>query len=177
MATGSIDPRGSVEFPAPSTREIDGHHDWLAVLSAHPDNDTLPAFSFITPNTVDDGHDGGDPASIVNTDTWLATELPKILDSAANRSGLTAAFITWDEGEGPLTPGFIGKDCSMNTTDEDCHIATIVVSPSTRPGTVSTLLFNHCSLLRTTEEMLHLKRRDFPGLSRHAKSMRHAFHM
>jgi phosphatidylinositol-3-phosphatase len=146
-------------------------------LQTDLDNDTLPAFAFITPNTVNDGHDGGNPASIVNTDTWLATELPKILNSAAYQSGLTAVFVTWDEGEGPFTPGFIGKDCSTNTIDEDCHIATIVVSPSTRPGTASSSLFNHYSLLRTTEEMLHLKRRNFPGLSRHAKSMRHAFHL
>jgi hypothetical protein len=146
-------------------------------LQTDLDNDTLPAFAFITPNTVNDGHDGGDPLSIQNTDVWLATELPKILASPAYQSGLTAVFITWDEGEGPLTPGFLGKDCSTNTTDEDCHIATIVVSPSTRPGTASSLLFNHYSLLRTTEEMLHLKRKFFPGLSRHAKSMRHAFHL
>ncbi len=140
-------------------------------------NDTLPAFAFITPNTVDDGHDGGDPASIRNTDAWLATELPKILDSAAYRAGKTVVFITWDEGEGPLTADFFGKDCSTNTTDEDCHIPTIVVSPSTRPGTSSALLFNHYSLLRTTEEMLHVRRRKIPGLARHAPSMRHAFHL
>jgi hypothetical protein len=38
-------------------------------------------------------------------------------------------------------------------------------------------LFNHYSLLRTTEEMLHLKRRMFPGLSRKASSMRKTFHL
>jgi phospholipase C len=146
-------------------------------LQSDLDNDTLPAFAFITPNTVNDGHDGGDPVSIQNTDAWLAAELPKILDSPAYQSGKTAVFITWDEGEGPLTPGFFGKDCSTNTTDVDCHIATIVVSPSTRPGTVSTKLFNHYSLLRTTEEMFHLRRRYFPGLSRKAPSMRRAFHL
>ena len=146
-------------------------------LQTDLDNDTLPAFAFITPNTVDDGHDGGDPVSIQNSDAWLAANLPKILDSTAYKRGTTAIFITWDEGEGPITPGFLGKDCSTNTTDEDCHIATIVVSPSTRPGTVSTKLFNHYSLLRTTEEMLHLKRRTFPGLSRKAPSMRKAFHL
>jgi hypothetical protein len=30
------------------------------------------------------------------------------------------------------------------------------VSPSTRPGTVSDELFNHYSLLKTTEQLLHL---------------------
>jgi phospholipase C len=153
---------------------FDVPYDQLATDLA---NDTLPAFAFITPNTVDDGHDGGNPTSIQNTDAWLATELPKILDSAAYQAGKTAVFITWDEGEGPLTSDFFGKDCSTNTTDEDCHIATIVVSPSTRPGTSSALLFNHYSLLRTTEEMLHVRRRKIPGLARHAPSMRRAFHL
>ena len=146
-------------------------------LQTDLENDTLPTFAFITPNTVNDGHDGGDPVSIQNSDAWLAANLPPILNSVAYQRGTTAVFITWDEGEGPITPGFLGKDCSTNTTDEDCHIPTIVVSPSTRPGTVSTKLFNHYSLLRTTEEMLHLKRRTFPGLSRKAPSMRSAFHL
>jgi hypothetical protein len=146
-------------------------------LQSDLDDDTLPAFAFITPNSVNDGHDGPDPVAIQNTDAWLAANLPPILASAAYQRGTTAIFITWDEGEGPITPGFLGKDCSRNTTDEDCHVATIVVSPSTRPGTVSSAFFNHYSLLRTTGEMLHLKRRRFPGLARKAPSMRHAFHL
>jgi phosphatidylinositol-3-phosphatase len=146
-------------------------------LQTDLDHDTLPSFAFITPNTVNDGHDGGDPVSIQNSDAWLAANLPQILNSAAYQRGTTAVFITWDEGEGPITPGFLGKDCSTNTTDEDCHIPAIVVSPSTRPGTVSSKLFNHYSLLRTTEEMLHLKHRNFPGLARKARSMRSAFHL
>jgi phosphatidylinositol-3-phosphatase len=146
-------------------------------LQTDLDHDTLPSFAFITPNTVNDGHDGGDPVSIQNSDAWLAANLPQILNSAAYQRGTTAVFITWDEGEGPITPGFLGKDCSTNTTDEDCHIPAIVVSPSTRPGTVSSKLFNHYSLLRTTEEMLHLKHRNFPGLAKKARSMRSAFHL
>jgi phosphatidylinositol-3-phosphatase len=144
-------------------------------LQADLDKDDLPAFTFITPNTVDDGHDGGDPISIQHTDAWLAAELPKILGSKAYRKGRTAIFITWDEGEGTLAD--VGKDCSTNTTDADCHIATIVVSPSTRPGTVSSKLFNHYSLLRTTEEMLRVPRRKIPGLAREAASMRKDFRL
>jgi len=44
------------------------------------------------------------------------------------------------------------------------------VSPSTRPGTLSTKLFNHYPLLRTPEEMLHINRRIFPGLAKKALS-------
>jgi phosphatidylinositol-3-phosphatase len=35
-----------------------------------------------------------------------------------------------------------------------CHVATIVLSPSTTPGTQSSALFNHYSLLGSTEQLL-----------------------
>jgi hypothetical protein len=42
---------------------------------------------------------------------------------------------------------------------------------------VTSGVFNHYSLLRTTEEMLRLRRRTFPGLARKALSMRKVFHL
>jgi hypothetical protein len=50
----------------------------------------------------------------------------------------------------------VSNDCAYNTTDIGCHVATLVISPSTRPGTRSDRLFNHYSLLKTTEQLLHL---------------------
>lgn len=145
-------------------------------LQTDLDNDTLPAFAFITPNTVNDMHDGADPAAIQHGDTWLQTELPKILNSAAYQSGTTAIFVTFDEGE--IGSDFaVGEDCANNTTGESCHVPTIVISPSTRPGTTSSRLFNHYSLLKTTEKMLGVRRRDFVGLTKHVRTMRLAFHL
>jgi phospholipase C len=109
---------------------------------------SLPAFSFITPNLIDDMHDG----TITDGDTWLANNLPTILTSSAYTKGTTAVFITWDEGTGGKT----GEDCSTNTTDPSCLVATIVVSPSTAVGTKSGILFNHYSLLATAEQLLGL---------------------
>jgi phosphatidylinositol-3-phosphatase len=60
-------------------------------------------------------------------------------------------FITWDEGEGGST-----NDCATNESDVGCHVATLIVSPSTPPGQRSGELFNHYSLLRTTENLLGL---------------------
>jgi hypothetical protein len=37
-----------------------------------------------------------------------------------------------------------------------CHVATLVISPSTRPGTQSAELYNHYSLLKSTEQLLRL---------------------
>jgi len=107
----------------------------------------LPAFSFITPNLIDDMHDG----TIADGDKWLAANLPTILNSPEYTGGSTAVFITWDEGEGGTA-----TRCATNKTDVGCHVATIVISPSTKPGTRSATLFNHYSLLGTAEQLLGL---------------------
>lgn len=111
-------------------------------------NNTLPAFSFITPNLIDDMHDG----TIAQGDSWLSANVPAILASSAYTSGTTALFITWDEGSG----GGSGENCATNTTDNSCHVATLVVSPSTAAGSTSATLFNHYSLLGTAEQLLGL---------------------
>ncbi len=109
---------------------------------------TLPAFSFVTPNLIDDMHDG----TIADGDSWLSSNLPTILNSSEYQSDTTAVFITWDEGSG----GSSGEDCSTNTSDTSCHVATLVISPSTVAGSTSATLFNHYSLLGTAEQLLGL---------------------
>jgi phosphatidylinositol-3-phosphatase len=136
-------------------------------------NRTLPAFAFITPDTLDDMHDGQDPAAIERGDAWLASELPRLLGSRAYRSGRMVVFVTFDEGRG----GSIGQDCLGEDGDESCHVPTIVMSASTRPGTRSARPFDHYSLLRTTEELLGVGRRHFLGRARSARSMRRAFRL
>ena len=110
-------------------------------------NNTLPAFSFVTPNLIDDMHDG----TVAQGDTWLSQNLPTIFNSAPYQAGDVAVFLTWDEGEGGTV-----SDCATNTTDVGCHVATIVASPSTTPGTQSATLFNHYSLLGSTESLLNV---------------------
>lgn len=108
-------------------------------------NGTLPAFSFVTPNLIDDTHDG----TVRQGDDWLAANVPAILGSADYQAGHVVLFITYDEGEGGKS-----NDCAANTTDIGCHVATLVVSPSTVAGTTSGTLFDHYSLLATTEQLL-----------------------
>jgi hypothetical protein len=83
--------------------------------------------------------------------------VPKITASATYRAGSTVLFITWDEDD--------------NSAGN--HVATIVVSPYTVPGTTSPVAFTHYSLLRTTEELLGI--RVHLGLAARAPSMRAAF--
>ncbi len=91
----------------------------------------MPTFTSITPNVCDDMHD----CPVATGDQWLATWVPRILDTASYRDGTTALFIVWDE---------------------PTQLANVVVAPSVRPGTVSGTAVNHYSLLRATEEMLAL---------------------
>jgi hypothetical protein len=51
-----------------------------------------------------------------------------------------------------------GEHCATNTTDVSCRLATLVISPSTKPGTRSGILFNHYSLLGTAEQLLGLSK-------------------
>jgi phospholipase C len=126
----------------------------------------LPAFSFITPNLIDDMHDG----TVADGDRWLAAQLPAILRSPEYRAGTTAVFITWDEGSG----GYPVESCASNTSDGSCHVATIVISPSTPAGSASGTLFNHYSLLGTAEQLLGLPRL---GQAASYPTMTKAFHL
>jgi hypothetical protein len=105
-------------------------------LSADLAANTLPAFSFVTPDLCHDMHDCGVAAG----DRWLSVELPKLLSSAAYRSGTTAVFVTWDEDD----------HSGAN------QIPLYVVAPSVRPGTRTSTWFRHQQLLHATETMLGL---------------------
>lgn len=127
----------------------------------------LPNYSFISPNLIHDTHN----STVAVGDQYLSQLIPTILNSREYQDGSTVLFLAWDEGEGGTT-----SNCAYNTTDIGCHAAMIVVSPYTRPGTVSGNLFNHYSLFKTSEQLLRL-----PFIN-HAKdpkvkSMAPAFHL
>jgi hypothetical protein len=128
--------------------------------------DTLPAFSFVTPNVCSDMHSCATAAG----DRWLSHWVPKIVDSPGYQEGDTALFITFDEGEHGRT-----YDCASNTTDVGCHVAMVVVAPSTPSGTRAGTLFNHYSLLRTTEQLLGIS--SYLGQAATANSMVTAFNL
>lgn len=106
----------------------------------------LPAFALLVPNMCNNAHDCG----IDSADAWLRTWVPKLTATHAYKRGTTAIFITWDEGAG----GSAGQRCGRYTGS--CHVATIVISPSTRRGTFTSTYYTHYSLLKTTEELLGL---------------------
>ena len=116
-------------------------------------NNQLPAFSFITPNLIDDMHNG----TVADGNSWMSRNLPAILNSAAYKSGSTVIFITFDEGS-DVGSYADGEHCATNTSDTSCHLPTFVISPSTKVGARSGTLFNHYSLLATAEQLLGLSK-------------------
>ena len=102
-------------------------------------NHSVARYNFITPNLCNDGHNVCAPQnnSIQQTDDWLASEVPKILNSAAY-SNNGALFILWDEGE----------------SGSDGPIGMILLSPLARgSGYSNSLYYTHGSFLRTMQEI------------------------
>ncbi len=101
-------------------------------------HNTQAHYNFITPNLCDDMHDTCAPLndSVKQGDSWLAQNLPFILNSQAYKSG-GIVFITWDEGEGGDGP-----------------IGMVALSPDAKGGGYSnTIRYSHSSTLRTLEEI------------------------
>jgi hypothetical protein len=110
-----------------------------ALLSAL-NNDTLPNFSFVTPNLCNDMHDTctGYSSSVKNGDDWLKAWLPRFTASAGYQSGDTVIFVMWDEGTyGGAIPN-------------------VVIAPTVAKGKVSSTTVNNIAALKATESMLGL---------------------
>lgn len=107
-------------------------------LAGHLSNDTVARYTFITPNECNDMHDACAPLNdpVRQGDTWLSTEVPKILASQAYLNN-GALLITWDEGE-----------------PDDGPIGMIVLSPHAKGGGyANSIPYTHSSTLRTVEEI------------------------
>ncbi len=105
-------------------------------------------YMWITPNLVDDGHNpvnalgtATDPVgSLTTSDTWLSTEVPKILASATYQAG-GVIFITWDEAEG-------------RNGDNGDQVPMIILSPKIKSaGFTSATHYTHANYLATIEDL------------------------
>ncbi len=108
-------------------------------------NNQLPNYSFITPNSTHDGHNG----TMATVDSWLKTNLAPLLQSPYFQPGGDGLLIiTFDES--------VDSDCAPLTSCPKLpenggggHIATIVIGPNVTPGTKSTNFYQHPSTLKT----------------------------
>lgn len=122
----------------PNSSSCIAHIRPYSELAADLQQNTQARYNFITPNLCNDMHDTCAPLndSVKQGDTWLAQNLPAILNSQAYQTG-GIVFITWDEGEGGDGP-----------------IGMILLSPSAKGGGYSnTIHYTHSSLLRTLQEI------------------------
>ena len=135
---------------------------------------TTPNYVFITPNLCDDGHDspcrdGVNPGGLTQADTFLNTWVPQITASPAfKQNGLL--IITFDEaspsdasaccgeipGPGEALPGGTGPGGG--------DVGAVLLSPCIKPGTVSTVPYNHYSMLRSVEDIFRLPRLGYAQL-------------
>ncbi len=130
---------------------------------------TTPAYSFITPNLCDDGHDepscvDGRPGGLVAADAFLQRTIPMILASPAfKEDGLL--LVTFDEAEasgtGADSASCCGQPTGPNTPSPGGvltpgpgggRIGAVALSRYVKPGTTSTVPYNHYSYLRSMEE-------------------------
>ena len=132
---------------------------------------TTPAFSFITPNLCNDGHDfpctnqPGGASAAADIDSFLSTWVPKITSSPAYRQG-GLLEITFDESGGPTSdsssccgevpgpgsplPGILGPGGGK--------VGALLLSPYIKAGTVSSTAYNHYSSLASWEALFGLPR-------------------
>ena len=127
---------------------------------------SLPNFSFIAPNSVDDAHDcpGGvttcaDSDKLTAADTWLKTNIDPLINNAAFANSVF--IITWDEGD--LT----------DLTNVGGQVATVLVGTHVKAGFKSTTFYQHQNTLRLVLDLLKVG--DRPGASSVAGSMNEFF--
>jgi len=108
-----------------------------------------PNFIYITPNSMDDAHNG----TVGAMDKWLAAHVPALLAQPAFQpDGDGLMFVVFDEGH-------VSTDnrCSASKrTGCGGRVATLVIGPQVKKGYHSTTWYNHESLLRTMCGAMHL---------------------
>lgn len=99
----------------------------------------VASYTFITPNQCHDMH-GQSGCADSNTvragDTWLSTELPRIIDYVNANAGVI--FVTWDEGSSTLKMPFIA------------------IGPGVKTNYAGTVSYTHSSVIKSIEDILQL---------------------
>ncbi len=137
---------------------------------------TTPSYAFIVPNLCHDGQDehceDGTPGGAAGMESFLRKWVPVITASPAFRKdGLL--IVTFAQSDGvapdgydaccgeqplssdPIKPGFRGPGGG--------RVGAVALSPFIRPGTVSSVPYNHYALLRTVEDIFGLGHLGYAG--------------
>jgi acid phosphatase len=119
--------------PAISYTSVSGNGAACANITNLASFDPAAAnFEFITPNLINDMHDG----SIADGDNFVKAFLPSITNSSAFANSVV--FLTFDEGSSGANGGG--------------HVMTVAITPNMTAGFQATGSYSHYSLLRTIEQ-------------------------
>ena len=117
---------------------------------------SLPNFSFVTPNLLDDAHDG----SLAKADDWLKNNIDPLVSSSTFQDG-GLLIIVFDESK------------ISDVSHGGGHVPAVIVSPKAKKGFQSSTLFQHQSTLRLILSSLGIT--TFPGASANAANMSEFF--
>lgn len=115
-------------------------------------SNNLPDFSFITPNALNDAHDG----TLATADQWLSANIDPLVKSSAFQSN-SVLIIVFDESD--ITDLAHGGG----------HVPFVIVGPKVKSGYQSTTFYQHQSTLCLVLSTLGVN--SFPGASASAPDM------
>jgi phosphatidylinositol-3-phosphatase len=124
------------------------HPNWSSAVSSN----TLPNFSFVIPNIVDDGNECPDGTTncpnatrLSNVDQWLQVNIAPLFQNPAFRSG-GVLILWWDEGD------------AADTANGGGRLANLFAGPKVKTNYVSKTFYRHEHVLRTVEELLGINK-------------------
>jgi phosphatidylinositol-3-phosphatase len=134
------------------------------------ENQTLPSFSLVVPNTIDDSE--GPDSKAVNeqvSDAWLGAFTALVTASPSYQAGNTLLIISYDEGSASFKDYAVGENCANEAADlplggkagdvspqESCHLPALVVYPYTPAGSTDSTFFTMYSVTATVEQLFGL---------------------
>jgi phosphatidylinositol-3-phosphatase len=111
---------------------------------------SVPQYSFVTPNLCHDGHDCSPTVAF----SWLQGFVKSVTASPAwKKHGLL--IVTWDEGSDSDT-SVIYPNGQVHGSGGGGHIATLLIAPGVKAGTVVAAPMTHESLLASVESNFHV---------------------
>jgi hypothetical protein len=144
-----------------------------------------PNYVFITPDLCADGHDltcstPGRPGGFAGIEQFLQEWVPMITNSPAFKTQNGLLIITFDESDSYEGSESVATDSSSccgeipgpNSSEPGIHgpgggvVGAVLLSPCIKAGTVSTVSYNHYSMLRSVEDIFglpHLGYAQLPG--------------
>jgi phosphatidylinositol-3-phosphatase len=137
---------------------------------------STPNYVFITPDLCADGHDATcadpkRPGGYAGIDDFLKTWVPRITSSPAFRQDNGLLLINFDEASTSDTSSCCGEIAGPNSPSPGIggpgggKTGAVLLSPCIRPGTVSSVSYNHYTMLRSVEDIFGLSHLGYAGLT------------